>query len=160
MSEFIYLAGGCFWGVEEYFSRIKGVKKTKVGYANGNEEFLNPTYETVCAGYSGYAETVEVEYNPAVISLQKILEHFFSVIDPLSVNKQGNDVGSQYRSAIFYKDLTDHPAICKAFEAEQKKHNKEIATIVEPLKSFYPAEEYHQHYLKKNPNGYCHINLG
>lgn len=153
----IYLAGGCFWGVQAYLDMKNGITKTVVGYANGNT--LNPTYEDVCTNTTGYAETVYVEYDEKEISLEKVLEHFFKVIDPTSVNKQGGDCGTQYRTGIYYVDNNDIETINKFVENEQTKYDKKIVTEVEPLKNFYDAEEYHQKYLVKNPNGYCHINL-
>ena len=153
----IYLAGGCFWGLEEYFSRVEGVVDATVGYANGSTE--NPTYKEVCYDNTGHAETVHVMYDSSVISLTEILKYFFRVVDPTSLNKQGNDVGTQYRSGIYYTDEDDRQVIEYAMEAEQKKHDKELVVEVEPLDGYYLAEEYHQDYLKKNPNGYCHISV-
>lgn len=151
----IYLAGGCFWGTEKYFSLIKGIVSTEVGYANGNTE--NPTYEDVCYRKTGHAETVKVLYNPDEISLEFILKLYFDVIDPLSKNRQGNDVGTQYRSGIYYTDDRDREIILNSINELQKKYDKPIAIEVMPLKNYYAAEEYHQKYLDKNPNGYCHI---
>jgi len=153
----LYVAGGCFWGVEEYFSLVPGVADAVSGYANGS--VANPTYEQVCSGATGHAETVRVTYNPAVVSLKTLVEQLFAIIDPLSVNRQGNDVGSQYRTGVYYVDTADEPAIRAAFDAEQAKHAQPIATELEPLACFYEAEEYHQDYLRKNPGGYCHVNF-
>lgn len=153
----IVLAGGCFWGVEEYISRIDGVVSTKVGYANGTKP--NPTYEDVCSGDTGHAESCYIRYDENRLPLKKLLKKYFSVIDPTSVNKQGNDKGLQYRTGIFYIDSSDVPEIKDAISEEQKKYDKPIVTEVKLLSCFYDAEEYHQKYLKKNPNGYCHINL-
>jgi peptide-methionine (S)-S-oxide reductase len=153
----IALAGGCFWGVDEYFSRKAGVIDTKSGYANGTVE--NPTYEQVCTGKTGYAETVYVKYDEEKISLRVILEKFFKIIDPTSLNKQGNDRGTQYRSGIFYIDESDVNVIESFLEEKRPLYNKPIVVEVMPLMSFYSAEEYHQDYLKKNPHGYCHIDL-
>ena len=151
----IWLAGGCFWGVEAYVRRIPGVALTKVGYANGKTR--NPTYEEVCHDGTGHAETVYVQYDPDRIPLVSLLEKFFGIIDPLSRNRQGGDSGLQYRTGIYYND-PDEMAVIHAFiEKEQQKYSKPILTEVEPLAAFYPAEEYHQSYLEKNPNGYCHI---
>lgn len=153
----IYLAGGCFWGVEAYMKKLPGVVDTDVGYANGNTE--NPTYEKVCSGKTGYAETVKVVYDPDSITTEQLLDGFFKVVDPTSVNQQGNDRGDQYRSGIYYTEEGDK-AIAEAAIDKQKKHySSPIATEVLPLKNFYMAEEYHQDYLDKNPGGYCHINL-
>ena len=153
----IVLAGGCFWGVEEYISRIDGVISTKVGYANGTKD--RPTYEDVCSGNTGHAESCYIKYDEKKLSLKELLEKYFKVIDPTSVNKQGNDRGHQYRTGIFYIDDNDIPVIKDMIEKEQQKYDKPIVTEVKPLSCFYDAEEYHQKYLKKNPNGYCHINL-
>lgn len=151
----IYLAGGCFWGVEAYFSRVKGVIKTAVGYANG--KIQDPTYEKVCSGETNFAETVLVEYKE--ISLKQILQHFFSIVDPTTLNKQAHDVGTQYRSGIFYVDENDREIIESIIKEEQKKYSNPIVTEVKKLENFYKAEEYHQKYLDKNPQGYCHIDL-
>ncbi len=156
--EEIYLAGGCFWGVEEYMERINGVIDAVSGYGNGNTE--NPSYEDVIYKSTGHAETVHVKYDPKVTDLETILLYYFKVIDPISVNKQGNDVGSQYRTGIYYTDENQLNTINQIIENEQKNYQKPIAVQVQPLDNFYIAEEYHQDYLKKNPNGYCHIDLG
>lgn len=153
----IYLAGGCFWGVEGYFKRIEGVKDTTCGYANGKT--ANPSYEDVCRHNTGHAETVRVLFDTDVINLEDLLIYYFRIIDPVSVNKQGNDVGTQYRTGIYYTDGSLLPVIKAAVEREQRKYNEKIAVEVLPLENFYSAEEYHQNYLDKNPNGYCHINL-
>lgn len=153
----IYLAGGCFWGVEGYFKRIEGVKGTTCGYANGRTE--NPSYEDVCRHDTGHAETVKVDFDDEVISLEDLLIYYFRIIDPVSVNKQGNDVGTQYRTGIYYTDESQLPVIKAAIEREQRKYSEKIAVEVLPIENFYSAEEYHQDYLDKNPNGYCHINL-
>ena len=153
----IYLAGGCFWGVEGYFKRIEGVKGTTCGYANGRTE--NPSYEDVCRHDTGHAETVKVDFDDEVISLEDLLIYYFRIIDPVSVNKQGNDVGTQYRTGIYYTDESQLPVIKAAIEREQRKYNEKIAVEVLPIENFYSAEEYHQDYLDKNPNGYCPINL-
>ena len=153
----IYLAGGCFWGVEGYFKRIEGVKDTTCGYANGKT--ANPSYEDVCRHNTGHAETVRVLFDTDVISLEDLLIYYFRIIDPVSVNKQGNDVGTQYRTGIYYTDESLLLVIKAAVEREQRKYNEKIAVEVLPLENFYSAEEYHQNYLDKNPNGYCHINL-
>ena len=153
----IYFAGGCFWGVEEYFSRIPGVYDAASGYANGKTE--NPTYEDVCFSGAGHAETVRIQYDPDIISLKLLTEQLFRIIDPLSKNRQGNDIGSQYRTGVYYTDVADLAIIRKVFEAEQLKYDREIAVELQPLEHFYLAEDYHQDYLKKNPNGYCHIDF-
>lgn len=151
----IYLAGGCFWGTEKYLSCIQGIIKTDVGYANGNTE--NPTYQEVCHNNTGHAETVRVFYDPAQIRLEIILHLYYDVINPTSVNRQGNDIGSQYRTGIYYVDDRDVTIIKKSLEELQTKYDKPIAIEVLPLRNYYLAEEYHQKYLDKNPEGYCHI---
>lgn len=156
-SKKIYFAGGCFWGVEEYFDRMRGVVDVTSGYANGNTK--NPSYEDVTRKRTGHAETVEVTYNPKEVSLESLVERFFKIVDPLSVNKQGNDVGKQYRTGIYYTDNEEKVIIAKVMAKEQKKYSKPIVVENIPLVKYYLAEEYHQDYLKKNPNGYCHIDL-
>lgn len=151
----IYLAGGCFWGVEKYFSLLPGVIDTEVGYANGTG--LTPTYEEVCSGDTGDAEAVRVEYNPAVISLPFLLQKYYDVIDPVSVNRQGNDKGTQYRTGIYYVNEADAPVIEASLKELQKQYKAPIAVEMMPLTRFALAETYHQDYLDKNPGGYCHI---
>ncbi|KZX15877.1 peptide methionine sulfoxide reductase MsrA/MsrB [Methanobrevibacter cuticularis] len=153
----IYLAGGCFWGIEAYMSRLLGIAETVVGYGNG--ETTNPSYEEVCNLDTGHAETVKIKYDPNIISLTKILEEFFKIIDPTSLNRQGGDIGTQYRTGIYYSDSEDLVTITKAIENEQKKHKSTVVTEVEPIETFFEAENYHQKYLEKNPRGYCHIDL-
>ena len=150
----IYLAGGCFWGVQKYFDQFDGVLATEVGYANGPEEA--PSYRDVCNS-SGHAETVKIEYDPEVISLTDLLGYYFMVVDPLSVNKQGNDRGIQYRTGIYYTDESQLPEIKTVYREQEEKAGAKLAVEMEPLKNFYTAEEYHQKYLDKNPGGYCHI---
>lgn len=153
----IVLGGGCFWGMEAYFKRLNGIARTEVGYANG--QTLEPTYKEVCSNTTGHAEVLHLEYDPAVISLEVILSHLWKVIDPTLLNRQGGDIGSQYRTGIYYLDEADIPVIHASRDNEQLKYEKPIVTEVEPLKYYYPAEEYHQDYLTKNPGGYCHIKL-
>lgn len=150
----IYLAGGCFWGVEKYFSMVKGVVHTKVGYANGHK--INPSYTDLKSGLDDASETVEIKYDESLISLTKLIELYLRVIDPFSVNKQGEDVGIQYRTGIYYIDNNDEKII-KQYLKDINLINHQIEIL--PLKSFYDAENYHQDYLNKNPNGYCHINM-
>ncbi|MFR6220763.1 MAG: peptide-methionine (S)-S-oxide reductase MsrA [Anaerococcus sp.] len=150
----IYLAGGCFWGVEAYFKDIKGVEKTLVGYANGNSE--KTTYENLYQTH--HAETVEITYDGEE-SLKRILEYFYYIIDPFSINKQGNDIGLQYRSGIFSKNNDDLEFSKNFLQEKQKNEERKIQIKVEKLENFVKAEDYHQKYLEKNPNGYCHINL-
>lgn len=153
----IYLAGGCFWGVEEFFHRVEGVQDSISGYANGTT--INPTYEEVIRKETNHAETVQVKYNPRETDLENILLYYFKVIDPTILNRQGNDVGTQYRTGIYYTDESQLEVIEKVIKEEQKKYKKQIVVEVKPIESFYLAEDYHQDYMKKNPNGYCHINL-
>lgn len=151
----IYLAGGCFWGTEKYLSLIKGVISTEVGYANGNKE--NPTYEEVCYKKTGHAETVKVVYDSNEVSLEFILKLYYDVIDPLSKNRQGNDIGAQYRTGIYYTDEKDREIIVNSLRELQGHYDRTIAIEAMMLQNYYPAEEYHQKYLDKHPNGYCHI---
>ncbi|WP_297596142.1 peptide-methionine (R)-S-oxide reductase MsrB [uncultured Cetobacterium sp.] len=153
----IYLAGGCFWGVEAYMQRINGVIETVSGYANGKIE--NPTYEDVIYRNSGHAETVRVVYDVNIVNLQTLLKYYFRIIDPISLNKQGNDRGTQYRTGIYYTKEADRKIIEKEIEELQKNYSDKIMVEVIPLIRFDIAEEYHQDYLKKNPQGYCHIDL-
>jgi methionine-S-sulfoxide reductase len=154
----IWLAGGCFWGVEAFFQQIKGVTDTTVGYSQGIT--ANPTYEQVCTGETGHAEACAVIYDETKLALTEILELLFRIIDPTTLNRQGNDIGSQYRSGIYYKDENDEPIIITFIRRSQSNYTKPIVVEVERLSAFFPAEEYHQDYLRKNPQGYCHINLG
>ena len=150
----IYLAGGCFWGTQKFLDQFKGVLETETGYANG--EKANPTYEEVCND-SGHVETVKVVYDENVLSLEELLRYYFMTIDPTAVNHQGGDTGIQYRTGIYYEDEAVLPEIGKVIKEEQKKYDKPMAVEVKPLESYYPAEEYHQKYLDRNPGGYCHI---
>ena len=151
----IYLAGGCFWGTEHFFKQVEGVVETEVGFANGHTE--NPTYKEVYTDETGYAETVHVRYNPDVVSLEFLLRMFFMAIDPVSLNKQGHDEGTRYRTGIYYTDAEDVPVIDKVYAMEQQKYDQALAVEKQPLECFYTAEEYHQDYLDKNPDGYCHL---
>ena len=151
----IYLAGGCFWGLEEYFSRISGVLQTSVGYANGQVETTN--YHLIKE--TDHAETVQVIYDEKVVSLREILLYYFRVIDPLSVNQQGNDRGRQYRTGIYYLDEADLPTINTVVREQELLIGRKIAVEVEKLRHYILAEDYHQDYLKKNPGGYCHIDV-
>lgn len=150
----LYLAGGCFWGMEKYLASVRGVTSTEVGYANGPTE--NPTYQEVCSD-SGHAETVKVVYDPEAVPLSFLLGLYFDAIDPTSVNRQGGDSGIQYRTGIYYTDEKDLPVIRGELEKLQKTLSEPVAVEVLPLRNFYSAEEYHQKYLDKNPGGYCHI---
>ena len=154
----IYLAGGCFWGLEAYFQRVPGVIDAVSGYANGKAA-ARPSYEDVVQRGTGHAETVRVTWDADRLSLQDILAYYLRVVDPTSLNKQGNDRGTQYRTGVYYTDAADQPVIAAALAAEQKKYNQPIVVENLPLKHFHEAEEYHQDYLMKNPNGYCHIDI-
>ena len=151
----IYLAGGCFWGTEHFFKQINGVVETEVGFANGHTDA--PTYEQVYTDTTGYAETVKVVYDPMKVSLEFLLEMFFVTIDPTSINKQGHDEGTRYRTGIYYTDATDLAIIDKVYAEEQTKYSEPLVVEREPLSAFYPADEYHQDYLDKHPDGYCHL---
>lgn len=155
MTKEIYLAGGCFWGTEQYLQAVPGVLETEVGYANGNT--VAPTYEQVCYNNTGHAETVKVTYNDKEVSLSFLLDLYYDVINPISVNRQGGDVGTQYRTGIYYVDNNDLSIIHTSIDNLQTKYEEKIAIEVKPLENYYKAEEYHQKYLDKNPNGYCHI---
>lgn len=151
----IYLAGGCFWGTEHFLKLITGVEETQVGYANSLTP--NPTYEAVCTGETNAVETVRVIYNGDQVDLEKLLELFFKTIDPTSVNQQGGDIGTQYRTGIYYTDATQLIVISSAVEKLSKQYDRPLAIEIQPLQNFYEAELYHQDYLDKNPKGYCHI---
>lgn len=151
----IYFAGGCFWGTDHLFSLVDGVTKTVAGYANSR--IPNPDYKMVCTGQTGAAETVEVQYDDTEVSLTELLTIFFKSIDPLSLNRQGNDIGTQYRTGIYYVDGDDLPVIDALVATVQRRHSRPLAVEVLPLQNFYPAELYHQEYLYKNPDGYCHV---
>lgn len=152
----IYLAGGCFWGTAHLFSLVPGVQETAAGYANS--EIAHPTYQQVCTGQTGAAETVRVIYDADSIGLTDLLQLYFKSIDPTSLNKQGNDVGTQYRTGIYYSDPIDVPVIDAAVAALQRRYTQPLMIEIVRLKNFYPAEDYHQDYLYKNPGGYCHVN--
>ena len=151
----IYLAGGCFWGTEHYFKQVRGVVETETGFANGS--FANPSYKQVKAGDTGFAETVRIKYDPEAVSLELLLDLYFKSIDPLSLNRQGEDEGTQYRTGIYYTDASDLPVIDKVYDAAEAAAGQPLAVEKLPLRNFYPAEEYHQDYLDKNPSGYCHL---
>ena len=151
----IYLAGGCFWGLEEYFSRISGVLQTSVGYTNGQVETTN--YQLIKE--TDHAETVQIIYDEKAVSLREILLYYFRVIDPLSVNQQGNDRGRQYRTGIYYLEEADLPTINTVVREQELLIGRKIAVEVEKLRHYILAEDYHQDYLKKNPGGYCHIDV-
>ncbi len=151
----IYLAGGCFWGAQHFLDQFRGVTATEVGFANGNT--ANPSYEDVCRRNTGHAETVRVDFDEAVLPAEALLRYYFMSIDPLSVNRQGGDAGTQYRTGIYYTDETLLPAIRAVTAETEAAVGAPLAVEVLPLKNFYRAEEYHQKYLEKNPAGYCHL---
>ena len=151
----IWLAGGCFWGVEKYFSGVRGVIATSVGYANG--KVASPTYEQVCTGTTGCAETAHIIYNSKELPLKRLLALFMKAIDPTSLNRQGGDVGEQYRTGIYYLSEADLPVINAEIKRVDAECDDPVVVEVKPIESYYLAEEYHQDYLKKNPTGYCHI---
>ena len=157
MEKSIVLAGGCFWGMQGYFDQLHGVTFTRVGYANGT--FPDPTYEQVKTGKTGHAEALWVEYDDALLPLSYLLAHYWRVIDPTLLNRQGGDTGTQYRTGIYYTDDADLPDIRKSRNSEAAKYDAPIVTEVEELRCFYDAETYHQRYLEKNPGGYCHIHV-
>lgn len=151
----IILAGGCFWGVQHYFKRVKGVTKTLVGYTAGNFNF--PTYELVCKEVTGHTEACKVDYNTSETDLNILLDHFFYIIDPTLLNKQGNDRGTQYRTGIYYYEPEDLEIIEKYINNIKGNYIDPIVVEVKPATEFWEAEEYHQDYLENNPEGYCHI---
>lgn len=155
----IYLAGGCFWGMQAYFdkARIAGVIESSVGYANSI--VANPSYEMVCSGVTNAVECLELCYDDSVLSLDSILSHFLSIIDPCALNFQGNDIGTQYRNGVYYIDSANKAIIESCIVAWEKAHNLKAVTEVLPLLNYYKAESYHQNYLQKHPNGYCHIRI-
>jgi len=152
-------AGGCFWGVDAYFKKVHGVLSVRVGYTGGHVK--NPDYKTVCAGKTGHAEAVNIIFDPKAVTYQHLLDQFWKIHNPVSLNKQGNDTGSQYRAAIFHHDAQQKELAEKSKSALQKsgRYSEPIVTAIEPASEFYQAEEYHQDYLDKNPGGYCHIDL-
>lgn len=154
----IWLAGGCFWGVEAYFMQLKGVLNTRVGYGQGDTE--QPTYQQVCTGDTGYTEVCEVTYDEKILPLEKLLEHYFRIIDPTTLNRQGPDSGTQYRTGVYYLLDDDKEVINHFIRQLQLQYTSQIVVEVEPMKSFFPAEDYHQKYLERTPGGYCHVNLG
>ncbi len=156
MEKTIYLAGGCFWGCQKYFDLMEGVISTQVGYANGPTE--NPSYEQVKA-HAGHAETVKIVYDPAALPLAALLDKYFLVIDPTAVNHQGGDFGVQYRTGIYFVDPEDEPVAREALDSLARQYAQPLAVELRPLENFYPAEEYHQKYLEKHPDGYCHIHF-
>jgi len=151
----IYLAGGCFWGIEHLMQSIPGVIDARSGYANGTGE-EDADYKTVCTGKTGFRETVRVEYDPAQVSLEAILLAYFYVIDPTVENRQGGDIGTQYQTGIYYTNDCAKETAERIAEIE-RKGSERFCVEIGPLQNFFSAEEYHQNYLEKNPGGYCHI---
>ena len=152
----IYFAGGCFWGIAHLFSLVPGVDSAVAGYANSRVP--DPDYRQVCTGTTGAAETVKVDYDPQSVTLPQLIDLYVEAIDPTLLNRQGNDRGTQYRTGIYYTDEADAPVVKAAMQALDKRLGGRLAVEYGPLRNFYPAEEYHQDYLEKNPGGYCHVN--
>ena len=153
----IYLAGGCFWGTQKYLGLVPGVLATEAGYANGATP--NPNYRDVCSG-SGHAEVVRVEYDETILPLGELLEIYYEGVDPTAVDRQGNDVGKQYRTGVYFADPDDGPLIRRSLNALEERLGRRAAIEVGPLENYRPAEEFHQNYLDKHPGGYCHIPAG
>lgn len=158
MNNEIYLAGGCFWGTEHYLKQIRGVLDTTTGYANSCVE--NPSYEQVCSGSTRAAEAVKVVFDTHVLSLEKLLEIFYLSIDPTSLNRQGYDCGTQYRTGIYFTAAEDEATVVRSLAQLQSRYKQPIVVEAQALSNFYPAESYHQDYLEVNPRGYCHIRPG
>ncbi|MDL2211949.1 peptide-methionine (S)-S-oxide reductase MsrA [Erysipelotrichaceae bacterium OttesenSCG-928-M19] len=155
--EEIIVAGGCFWGVAEYYNRLKGIEKSIAGYVNGTKD--NLTYEEVCSQKYQAIEAIKLSYDEEIISPEKILEHLFRIIDPTSLDKQGNDIGMSYRVGAYYDNDKDKTIIENFVKEQQVNYAKEIVFEIKPVLRFNDAEEYHQDYLIKNPHGYCHVNF-
>ena len=151
----IYFAGGCFWGTQHFFAQVGGVREAVCGYANGHTQ--NPKYEEVYTDTTGFAETVKVTYNPSRIGLEELTDLFFCIIDPLSLNRQGHDEGTRYRTGIYYTDPEERAVIEKVYAREEARQGQPLVVELKPLQNFFPAEERHQDYLDKNPDGYCHL---
>lgn len=155
MMKTIFLAAGCFWGAQHYLKQIRGVVETETGFANGDTD--NPTYEQVYTDRTGYAEAVRVVFDAEVLPLAKLLRLYFDCIEPTSVNRQGDDEGTRYRTGIYYIEPEDYPVIRDIFNEVQRGYSAPLAVEVEPIRCFYPADESHQDYLVKHPDGYCHL---
>ncbi len=152
--ESITLGGGCFWCLEAVYELVDGVMAVESGYANGH--VVNPSYEQVCGGDTGHVEVVRVSFDPAVIGLREVLEIFFAIHDPTTLNRQGNDVGPQYRSGIYLHDEAQRAVAQAVWDDAQAAHGGRVVTELEPLRNYWPAEPYHQHYFAQHPNqGYC-----
>jgi len=155
MIKTIYFAGGCFWGTARLFSLVPGVISAVAGYANSI--VANPSYQQVCTGTTDAAETVKVDYDNTMVGLSDLIGLYLKSIDPLSVNKQGGDIGTQYRTGVYWTDPADAPVVEACLATLQRRLKEPMAVEFMPLKNFYPAEDYHQDYLVKNPGGYCHV---
>lgn len=153
----IYLAGGCFWGIQAYFARVAGVLESSVGYANS--QIANPSYELVCSGVSGAVEALELCYDEKHLELSEIVDRLLAIIDPAALNYQGNDIGTQYRNGVYYLQESDEAVIQERIRAWEQQNARRAATEVMPLQNYYLAEPYHQNYLQANPQGYCHIDV-
>lgn len=153
----IVIAGGCFWGVEEYYRRLRGIVSTKVGYAQGHVAF--PTYEQVLTGTTNHVEACFLCYDDTEMTLEMILDHFFRIVNPCSLNRQGGDFGTQYRTGIYYNDDEEKVIIETFIQKKQQEYKQNIVVENEKLHTFYDAEEYHQAYLQKHPRGYCHVDF-
>lgn len=153
----IYLAGGCFWGIQAYFARVAGVLESSVGYANS--QIANPSYELVCSGVSGAVEALELCYDEKHLGLSEIVDRLLAIIDPAALNYQGNDIGTQYRNGVYYLQESDEAVIQERIRAWEQQNARRAVTEVIPLQNFYLAEPYHQNYLQANPQGYCHIDI-
>lgn len=155
MKKTIFLAAGCFWGAQHYLKQINGVEETETGFANGNTD--NPSYKEVYTDRTGYAEAVRVVFDSDLISLRRLVQLYFDCIEPTSVNQQGEDKGTRYRTGIYFIEPEDYPVIKEVFDEVQRNYSSPLAVEVEPIRNFYPADESHQDYLEKNTNGYCHL---
>ena len=155
----IYFAGGCFWGTEHYFKQIEGVVDTDTGFANGRTDIVNPSYEEVYTDQTGYAETVRIRYDETRVGLRFLVRMFFCVIDPTSLNRQGHDEGTRYRTGVYYTDETERERIQQVFDEEQARWDTPMVVELEPLYAYYSASDYHQDYLDQHPDGYCHLPL-
>ena len=153
----IYFAGGCFWGTEHFFKQVQGVTATETGFANGNPDLQDPTYEQVYTDTTGYAETVRVQFDETRVSLAFLVNMFFAAIDPLSLNRQGHDEGTRYRTGVYYTDPEQLSVIRDVFAEQQSRYLQPLQVELLPLRNYYPADDYHQDYLDRHPDGYCHL---
>ena len=151
----IFLAAGCFWGAQHYLKQIHGVVETETGFANGNTD--NPTYKEVYTDRTGYAEAVRVVFDPEVLPLKRLVQLYFDCIEPTSVNQQGEDRGTRYRTGVYYIEPEDRLTIQEVYDDVQRGYSAPLAVEVEPIRNFFPADESHQDYLDKHPDGYCHL---